>query len=145
MSTSASAAGFDKILGKPLDGVDLIPHLTNSEDSEPHETLFWRKEGMAAVRDRSYKLIRLDGYGYRLYDLETDLVETEDLSEKNPGILSELQFKLESWEKELMYPLWSESKPWQKVTFEIHKALMENREVTVKNPADLRKLENTNK
>jgi len=65
----------------------------------------------------------------------------EDLSDQMPEKLEELKSSLKSWESELITPLWSESKPWQRVTFEIHKALMENREVTIKSPADLKKLE----
>ena len=97
---------------------------------------------MAAVRDGDYKLIRLDDYGYRLYNLQDDLGETNDLSESQPGLMNELKASLESWESGLITPLWAESDPWQRVTFEIHKALMENREVTIKSPADLPKSDN---
>lgn len=140
-ATSLAVAGLEESPGKPLDGVNLIPHLRGEDDSEPHQTLFWRKEKMAAVREGKYKLIRLDDYGYRLYNLEEDLGENKDISQTHPELLEDIIASLESWEKELMVPLWHESDPWQRVTFEIHKALMENREVTVKSPADLRKLE----
>ena len=141
-ATSIAVAGLDETQGKSLDGVNLIPHISDENDAEPHKTLFWRKEGMAAVRDGDYKLIRLDNYGYRFYNLADDLGESVDLSVSNPDKLNELKASLESWENELMAPLWAESKPWQRVTFEIHKALMENREVTIKSPADLQKLDN---
>ena len=140
-ATSLAAAGLDKSPGKALDGVDLIPHITGIDTTAPHELLFWRKEKMAAVRKGKYKMIRLDDYGYRLYNLEEDLGEMNDLSESKPELLKELITSLELWETELMTPLWAESEPWQEVTFEIHKALMENREVTIKSPADLHKLE----
>ena len=86
-------------------------------------------------------MFRLNDYGYRLYNLEEDLGEMNDLSESQPELLKELITSLELWETELMTPLWAESEPWQEVTFEIHRALMENREVTIKSPADLHKLE----
>ena len=140
-ATSMAVAGLDKSPGKPPDGVNLIPHISGEDRSDPHQTLFWRKEKMAAVREGKYKLIRLEDYGYRLYDLGEDLGEQEDISESHPDVLAEIINSLETWEKELMVPLWHESDPWQEVTFEIHKALMENREVTIKSPADLRKLE----
>ncbi len=140
-ATSIAAAGLGNTPGKPLDGVNLIPHITGNEPTEPHRNLYWRKEKMAAVRDGDYKLIRLDGYGYRLYNLQDDLGETNDLSESQPGLMNELKASLESWESGLMTPLWAESDPWQRVTFEIHKALMENREVTIKSPEDLIKLD----
>jgi len=95
---------------------------------------------MAAVRQGDFKLIRLDGYGYRLYNLAEDPGEIHDLSEKDTLKLQELILALENWEKDLVQPLWAESEPWQQVTYEIHKALMENRAVTIKSPADLKKL-----
>jgi arylsulfatase A-like enzyme len=97
---------------------------------------------MAAVREGDYKLIRLEGFGYRLYNLAEDPGETMDLSESEAGRMESLIRSLESWEQELMAPLWAESEPWQRVTFEIHRALMENREVTIFSPADLEKLPN---
>lgn len=137
--TSMAAAGLKEAPGRPLDGVDLMPFLTGEMVEEPHDILFWRKEGMAAVRKGEYKLIRLDDYGYRLYNLDEDIGETNDLSASLPDVQKELNLALITWEKELVDPLWAESKPWQRVTFEIHKALMENREVTIKSPADLPK------
>ena len=141
-ATSIAVAGLEHSPGKPLDGVDLIPYVTGIDPTEPHEALFWRKEKMAAVRYGKYKLIRLDDYGYRLYNLENDLGEINDLSGSNPELLKKLISSLEMWEQELVTPLWAESKPWQEVTFEIHRALMENREVRIKSPADLHKLKN---
>ncbi len=141
-ATSLAAAGLEITPGKVLDGVNLIPYLSGELENEAHETLFWRKEKMAAVRERDYKLIRLDGYGYRLYNLAEDPGEIMDLSDKEPECLQGLIHSLEEWETELMTPLWAESEPWQEVTFEIHKALMENREVTIKSPADLARLKN---
>ena len=141
-ATSIAMAGLDQSPGKPLDGVNLIPHITGKDPNEPHQILFWRKERMAAVRDGNYKLVRLDDYGFRLYDLNNDLEEMVDLSESKAEKLSELKISLDSWETELMDPLWADSDPWQRVTFEIHKALMENREVTIKSPANLPKSDN---
>jgi len=141
-ATAMAAAGLKESPGRSLDGVDLIPHITGMNSNEPHETLYWRKEKMAAVRRGSYKMIRLDNYGYRLYNLEDDLKELQDLSESQAELLQELISSLELWEEELMSPLWAESAPWQQVTFEIHRALMENREPNIISPADLPKPEN---
>lgn len=141
-ATAIAVAGLEKSPGKALDGVNLIPYITGSEEGEPHQILFWRKEKMAAIRDRDFKLIRLDDYGYRLYNLDEDPGELYDLAETKPELLEKLKTSLEAWESELMPPLWAESEPWQRVTYEIHKALMENREVTIKSPADLDKLKN---
>lgn len=141
-ATSMAAAGLKEPPGKTLDGVNLLPFVTGMNKSEPHHTLYWRKERMAAIREGDYKLIRLDDYGYRLYNLAEDLGEVNDLSESKPELMKKLISSLEAWERELHSPLWAESDPWQRVTYEIHKALMENREVRIKSPADLNKLKN---
>ncbi len=141
-ATSLAAAGLQNPPGKALDGVNLLPYITGANESAPHSILFWRKEKMAAVREGDFKLIRLDGYGYRLYNLADDPGETIDLSESEADRMESLIRSLETWEQELMVPLWAESEPWQRVTFEIHRALMENREVTIFSPADLEKLPN---
>jgi arylsulfatase A-like enzyme len=139
-ATSMAAAGLINPPGKPLDGVNLIPHITGEIQSEPHDRLFWRKEKMAAVREGNLKLIRLDGYGYRLYDLQMDHGETNDMADSLPEKLAGMQQALETWERDLIAPLWAESEAWQQVTYEIHRSLMENREVTVWSPADLPKM-----
>jgi arylsulfatase A-like enzyme len=141
-ATSLSAAGLTKSPGKKLDGVDLLPYLKDKKETEPHQVLYWRKEKMAAARQGDYKLIRLDNYGYRLYNLADDPGESRDLAGTEAQKLEALISSLENWEQELISPHWAESEPWQRVTFEIHKALMENREVTIKSPADLEKLQN---
>ena len=61
-ATAAAAAGINtNSLAKPLDGVNLIPYLTQERQGNPHEKLFWRKDQMAAVRCGNYKLIRVNG------------------------------------------------------------------------------------
>lgn len=136
-ATAYELAGGKKSPGKMLDGTNLMPFVTGENTKVPHEQLFWRKEGMSAVREGDWKLIRVDGYGYRLYNLGEDLGETKDLHEKEIVQYQKMILALENWEKGLMTPLWTEDKNWNKVTFEIHKALMENRKSTINSPADL--------
>ncbi len=137
-ATSMAAAGITEASGKPLDGVNLIPHLTGDNSSAPHNQLFWRKEGMAATRENNWKLIRLDNYGYRLYNLEDDLGETLDHSIENKEQFNKMVQSLEHWESNLTEPWWREAKDWNQVTFEIHKALMENREPNYKSPEEMK-------
>jgi len=44
---------------------------------------------------------------------------------------------LEEWEKEIIKPLWIEPQDWSNVTYEIHQALMENREAFYTNPGEI--------
>ncbi|MBK1875866.1 sulfatase-like hydrolase/transferase [Pelagicoccus mobilis] len=133
-STSIAAAGLKETTGKPLDGVDLVPFLKGEEAGEPHETLFWRKDQMAAVRKGAHKLVRLEGYGYRLYDLENDLGESVDLSDSKPDLLKEMAQDLTNWERALVVPYWWEEERWTSVTYEIHRALMDNEEPRFRSP-----------
>ncbi len=126
-TTSLRAAKIDTPENLELDGVNLLPYLKDEKQGNPHETLFWRKLEESAVRMDNLKLIHLDNYGSVLYDLNTDLGETKDLSKSNPEELEKLISKYNSWETTLMSPLWDESKPWMHVTYHIHKQLMENK------------------
>jgi arylsulfatase A-like enzyme len=134
LATSVAAAGMEKTTGKPLDGVDLIPFLNGEKTGAPHEMLFWRKDQMAAARHGSYKLIRLEGYGHRLYDLSSDLGESIDLRESRPEQFSLMKDALIAWDREQVLPWWYEGEDWSSVTYEIHRALMDNEEPRYMNP-----------
>ncbi|MEL7121925.1 MAG: sulfatase-like hydrolase/transferase, partial [Bacteroidota bacterium] len=122
------------------DGVSLLPYFTGEKKGNPHQHLFWRKEGMAAARDGSSKIIRVDSLGYRLYDLDTDLGESNDLSTIDSLKLKDMQNQLSQWEEGLIDPLWVESVQWNKVTWWIHHDLYHNQKVRVSNPSQLKKL-----
>lgn len=85
-----------------------IVYFQGTKPGPPHEWLYWRKDKMAAVRHGQQKLIRLEGYGYRLYDLEKGRAETEDLHNLQPWQFKELKAGLEQWEKGLQPPHWLE-------------------------------------
>lgn len=105
-ATALTLGGVDiKSLEKPLDGVNLIPFLNGDVEGEPHDILFWRKEDMAAVRQGPYKLIRVEGVGVRLYNVENNYNETDDLSAKKPELVKKLNASLEEWETGLINPI----------------------------------------
>ena len=133
-ATSINVAGVRKHHGLPIDGVNLMPFLNGKKTGNPHEVLFWRKDEMAGARYNEYKLIRLENYGYRLYNLEEDLEEKIDLQYKNDDVFHDIADKLEAWENKMMEPLWLEEEKWNVVTYEIHQALMENRKPKYSSP-----------
>jgi arylsulfatase A-like enzyme len=126
LATAVAASGLESTPGKPLDGVDLLPFLTGEASGNPHTQLFWRKDQMAAMRQGAYKLIRLEGYGYRLYNLESDLGESVDLRDHNPEQFARMKKALIAWDRETILPWWYEGEAWSEVTYEIHRALMDN-------------------
>lgn len=138
-ATAVDVSGLKETVGKPLDGVSLIPHLTGVNSNPPHDKLFWRKDQMAASRDGNLKMLRVTDLGYRLYDLDSDIGETRDLSQNSSDKLKKMQSEIQKWDSEMMAPRWTEGEVWDTITWLIHEDLYNNREVDVKNPGDLKK------
>lgn len=138
-TTSMAAAHINKE-ELQLDGVDLLPYLKGEKKGNPHEKLFWRKLEQSGARIGNYKLIRLENYGYTFYNLENDLGETMDLSQKEKARFKNTVKELEIWESQVMKPLWVEERDWMDVTYHIHQRLMENKEVLYKDPKKMKEV-----
>ncbi|UCG59457.1 MAG: sulfatase-like hydrolase/transferase [Phycisphaerales bacterium] len=82
-----------------LDGVDLLPMLTQGEEL-PKRTLFWRYRKRKAARKGCWKLL-LDGDNVALYNLDEDLGEKRNLAKQEPGIVEVLRAELSTWEQEV--------------------------------------------
>ena len=136
--TSLEAAGVTSISSYGLDGVSLLPFLTGVKKDNPHQQLVWRKDAAAAIRYKDYKLIRINGLGTRLYNLDKDPREKNDLQVKQPGVFTLLNQKLTDWERDKAKPLWTEGEVWDTITLMIHDDLMHNRSVRVYNPDELK-------
>lgn len=99
---------------KPLDGVNLLPFLSGSTSSPPHQKLYWRYSDGAgyAVRKDNYKLI-YSGYKEKLllFDLATDPYETSDLAQQHPEKVQELRLEYQAWNKELIPAKWYDPHP----------------------------------
>jgi arylsulfatase A-like enzyme len=108
LPTVVTAAG-----GKPepawkLDGVDLLPHFTGKNLKAPHEALYWRFGKQWAIRKGDWKLVvsQFDKLQPRLINLAKDIGEANDLSEKYPEKMMELETAWRAWNAEQMEPLW---------------------------------------
>ena len=123
LPTALAAAGVAAGSDWGLDGVDLLPHLTGRDEKAPHDTLYWRLGGQAAVRRGDWKLVRYDGTldtpgarsdagakpplsPFRLYNLAEDLGEARDRSADQPEKAKELLAAWEDWSRQLAQPLW---------------------------------------
>jgi arylsulfatase len=101
MPTFVDAAGtsYPKRLGTreilPMAGVSLIPVLRG--EKIPARTLYFEHEGHRAVRDGRYKLTALRGEPWKLYDMERDRIETEDLAMKQPKLVESMSKKWDTW------------------------------------------------
>ncbi|WP_298553337.1 sulfatase-like hydrolase/transferase [uncultured Algibacter sp.] len=130
--TSIAAANILKPKTLQLDGVNLIPYLKGEELGDPHKQLFWRKLDESAARIGDYKIINLKYYGSVMYDLSDDLDETIDISQTNSKQFDTIWSAYNTWQNQLIDPLWQEGKPWMDVTYHIHKQLMQNKEAEYK-------------
>ena len=68
LPTFVDIAGGDVKSLKDIDGKSLIPYLEGKK-GRPHQTLYWKKETRAAIRDGDWKLIRLPDRPALLYNL----------------------------------------------------------------------------
>ncbi len=98
-ATALAIAGIDA-QSAPLDGVNLLPHLTGKVTSAPHETLYWRWIAQAAIREGRWKLL-LGGQRRYLFDLQADPGEKENLLAKHPEIGERLHARLKTWSSSL--------------------------------------------
>jgi arylsulfatase A-like enzyme len=115
--TALAAAGIVDKEAK-FDGVDLLPFLNGTNKGAPHETLYWRFGQQMAVRHGDWKLVKydpmIDGkneYGpAKLYNLATDPGEQTDVTAQHPDTSKQLQTRWDTWNNELVPPLWGSGK-----------------------------------
>jgi len=94
-----SIVGTKLPAGLKLDGVDLLPMLTEGKRL-PERLLFWRYRKEKAVRKGPWKLL-VQGNKSKLYNLDEDLGEKENLAGARKDILRALEDELAVWEREV--------------------------------------------
>ncbi len=106
--TIVAAAGCPVPPQRALDGVNLLPYLTGKRSGPPHDRLYWRYRGKAAIRLGNWKLVRnRHGGDWELYDLGRDLGERHNLAARHPELVQRLR---EEWEKlnaQMVEPHWT--------------------------------------
>ncbi len=109
-TTTAHAAGFWDVMATvaditnyedpiPIDGNSFLPTLLGKNDQKEHDGLYWEFHGgstsLQAVRKGDYKLISFytqgtDSVRKELYQLSSDLGETQNIGNSNPEIVKQL-------------------------------------------------------
>ena len=133
VATAAAATGSQLPSDRVYDGLNLIPYLTGSQVS-PARTLFWRWFGLGkdgppcdlntpvtikssggspgtiwAVRSGSLKLVSERarvGKPPALYNLPTDIGETQDLALAQPADVAALKSLYDQWNSQTIPPVW---------------------------------------
>jgi len=91
----------------PMEGKSLVPILRNKE-FDADRILFnrWMK-GKAVITPEWKMVTHRTGGDWELYNMKTDVTETNDLSDENPEVLKELEERYESW-NERQNPVYKE-------------------------------------
>jgi len=100
-ATAVSVAGQST---ENLDGVNLLPFLTEQNDAPPHDALFWRWRSQAAVLQHPWKLIRLGKDKRYLFDVTGPELASRNQLDMHPEIVRDLEAKLDAWTQELNPP-----------------------------------------
>ena len=137
--TAAAAAGVSSTIGKPLDGINLLPYLLGDFSGDPHEVLFWSRSVEDGARAGDFKLVGHEAHGWRLYNLEEDISETKDLSQEHPELVEQLIKQLTAWKQQHTEPQWPSSVIWDKVKEEEYRALMNNEKPRYKSPESMKR------
>jgi len=107
-ATIAALANAPIAADRPLDGVNLIPYLTGKNQTLPHKQVFIRKfdQQRYAIRTGNHKLvIPFEGAKPHLYNLESDVSESKNIATENQNMVKDLRNQLNTWEKELIAPV----------------------------------------
>jgi len=63
------------------------------------------------VRENRFKLVRIRGASPQLFDLETDIAESNDLAPSRPDLVAKMSANLEAWNRQLIPPLFESPVP----------------------------------
>ncbi|WP_019028889.1 sulfatase [Colwellia piezophila] len=115
LATIVSQANVDISKNKPLDGVDLIPYITNEKTGSPHDILFWRhvKAKSHAVRSGADKLVQVK-QETMLFNLDDDHQENNNIVEKHAEKDAVMQKAYQQWESELQDQAFPYLGSWKK-------------------------------
>ncbi|MFM7057193.1 MAG: sulfatase [Planctomycetota bacterium] len=119
LPTLADVAGVPGENVPPGDGISLAACLRSGGQDAPVRDLFWHFPGylgagqgawrttpVSAIRSGRWKLLEfLEDHRVELYDLETDLSQTNNLAESAPDTTSELLKKLNLWRTTVAAPM----------------------------------------
>lgn len=82
-----------------LDGVNLLPYIDGTNSDAPHDVIVVRSNDRFALRKGDWKLVKQDsGFPFELYNLSSDIGESNDLSATEPAKFAELIDELVAWE-----------------------------------------------
>ncbi|MEP2775106.1 MAG: sulfatase [Luteolibacter sp.] len=101
LPTFAHLASAEIPQDRVIDGMDILPVLTEGADS-PRKTYFYHQgNALKAVRSGKWKLHVAKGKPAKLYDLDADIGEKSDVLKQHPEIATECMALIEAFEADL--------------------------------------------
>lgn len=117
-ATIAAAAGSNVARNeqKPLDGVDIRPFVNGETSEAPYDAIYWwvPNHDEVAIRVGDAKAIEFGGDEAELFlfDLATDLSESENIAEAERSSASELIRRAREWASQMMPPAYPALGTW---------------------------------
>jgi len=107
MPTVVAAAGGTMPTDRPIDGVNLLPHLGPKPTAQAARALFWRDGPYRAIRDQNWKLIVSERPKKDwLFNLAADPTERNNLAASQPEKLAQLKATLTAHHAQMPPPQW---------------------------------------
>jgi arylsulfatase A-like enzyme len=101
MPTILAAANVPASTDRPLDGMNLLPLLTEGKSVGPRR-LFWGHANSRAMRDGMWKVV-INAPGQKepaLFNLTNDLAERGDLADQESARLKQMAAAIKAWEED---------------------------------------------
>jgi arylsulfatase A-like enzyme len=76
------------------DGLSLLPVLTGKEKPKAHESFYWESadgETQRAARKGNWKIVQIGASAPALYNLKSDIGETNNVAEQNADVLKNMK------------------------------------------------------
>ncbi|MCW8833997.1 MAG: sulfatase-like hydrolase/transferase [Colwellia sp.] len=105
MQTALAAAEVRADSSLKLDGVNLLPYLTQQEKALADRYIFWANNNSWSVRNREWKLISNKGK-QSLFHINSDMSEKHNLIRSKPEVAMQLIKKYNAWNEENEQPRW---------------------------------------
>jgi arylsulfatase A-like enzyme len=106
-ATIAAANNLTANPDRPLDGVNLVPYVRGEKSGSPHSHIYLRMfdSGDYAMRRGEYKIVKPRNVETpRLFNVRTDIAESEEISKINPELNAGLIADYEAWNAQLVEP-----------------------------------------
>jgi arylsulfatase A-like enzyme len=106
----ATAAALSKARPRnEVDGVNLVPFLSQQMKTPPHKELYWRNfdKDRFCILSGAYKKIEEKGKSALVFDLSNDISERSNLSGtgSDPSVTLAFEKKMQDWKQLLINPL----------------------------------------